>query len=103
MTIRAQRTRSRQPEPDTGWDRDMARTLALLEDSPDAAVTISDMRERGIHAPAQVIYALRLAGYDIDRGPIRRNPSGPLGYRLRTGNPPIDGRATAPHPSSDEP
>lgn len=103
MTLRVDPTRSHRPEPDTAWDRDTARILALLDDSPDDAVTISDMRERGIHAPAQVIYALQLAGYDIERGPVSGNPSGPLGYRLRSGRPPIDGRATAPRPSGDEP
>lgn len=62
------------------------------------------MRERGIAAPAQVIYALQLAGYDIDRGPVHRSSRAPLGYRLRSGTPLIDAQATAPQRTSgDEP
>jgi hypothetical protein len=100
MTIRAQRTRTREPELDSSWNGDAARTLVLLGDNRDDVVTVADMRNHGIHAPAQVIYALQLAGYDIDRAPLRGKPGGPLGYRLRSGTPPIDGQATAPHRAS---
>ncbi len=104
MTIEALRRRARQPEPDSSWDRDAARLLALLEDNPDDALTIADMRELGIPTPAQVIYALQLAGYDIDRAAVHGNPPGRPGYRLRTVTPPIDGQATAPpRACSDEP
>ena len=58
-------------------------------------MTIATMREHGIETPAQVIYALQLAGYDIDRAPAPGNPCGPLGYRLRNGISRIDGRADA--------
>ena len=93
MTIQAQRTRSWPPEPESSWDRDAARLLALLEDKPHDAVTIASMREHGIETPAQVVYALQLAGYDIDRAPPPGNPCGPSGYRLRSGIPQFDGRA----------
>ena len=95
MTIQAQRTRSRRPEPESPWGRDAARLLALLEEGPHDAVTIASMREHGIESPAQVIYALQLAGYDIDRAPPPGNSCGPPGYRLRSGIPNFDGRADA--------
>jgi len=95
MTIQAQRTRARGPEPESSWRRDAARLLALLETQPHDAVTIATMREHGIETPAQVIYALQLAGYEIDRAPAPGNPCGPSGYRLRSGIPRLDGRADA--------
>jgi len=95
MTVQAWRARTRRPEPRSGWDRDAARLLALLEDNADCALTTDDMRERGIATPAQVIYGLQLAGYDIDRLSIHASSRGPLGYRLRSGTPRIDGRAAA--------
>jgi hypothetical protein len=60
------------------------RQLALLEDDCAEAVTISELRERAIEAPAQAIYTLQLTGYEIDRVPIQR-PKGrnTTGYRLR--------------------
>ena len=95
MTIEAQRTRTRQPDPVNALDRHATRLLALLEANSGDAFTIADMRERGIAAPGQVIYALQLAGYDIDRAPIHGNSRGPLGYRLRSGIPHVDGGADA--------
>ena len=95
MTFQAQRTRTLPPEPDSSWGRDAARLLALLEENPDDTMTIAAIRERGIDTPAQVIYALQLAGYDIDRAPVLGNPCGPLGYRLRNGIPRSGGRADA--------
>jgi hypothetical protein len=95
MTIQPPRTRSRRPEPESSWRRDAARLLALLEDNPHDAVTIAGMLEHGIETPAQVIYALQLAGYDIERTPARGNPRGPLGYRLNSGIPHVDGWADA--------
>jgi Helix-turn-helix domain len=81
MTVEAQRTSAR-PEPHSSLDRDAARALALLEDNPDG-VTIAAMRERGIETPAQVIYALQLSGYEIERRQIGC-PARPrtLAYRL---------------------
>jgi hypothetical protein len=57
-------------------------------------MTTADMRERGIETPAQMIYGLQLAGYDIERVPIHRNPRGPVGYRLRNGTSHVDGGRT---------
>jgi hypothetical protein len=95
MTLQARQARTCQREPENAWDRDAARLLALLENNPDHAVPIAAMHERGIDTPAQVIYALQLAGYDIDRAPAPGNPDGPLGYRLRSDIPHVDGRADA--------
>jgi len=95
MTLHAQHPRASQPEPERAWDRAAARLLALLADNPHDALTIAAMRERGIDTPAQVIYALQLAGYDIERTPGAGNPCGPPGYRLRSGIPRADGQADA--------
>ena len=104
MIIHAQARKAQQDEPGTAWDRDAARMLALFEDNRHHAVTITTMREHGIETPAQVIYALQLAGYDIDRTPCPGNPYGPLGYRLRSRIPHVDGRADASEASAaDEP
>jgi len=104
MTVQARRARTRRPEPLSRWDHDASRLLAMLEDNPTCALTIDDMRERGIAAPAQVIYGLQLAGYDIDRLSIHASSRGPLGYRLRSATPRIDGRAAgSDRTSSDEP
>jgi len=79
-------------------DRDVARLLALLEDDCAEAVTISELRERGIEAPAQAIYTLRLTGYQIERVPIRRpNGRNTAGYRLR----PQASRSSDPHEERD--
>ena len=104
MTIHTQHATTRRPEPESSWDRDAARLLAMLEANPHDAVTIAAIRERGIQTPAQVIYALQLAGYDIDRAPVPGNPCGPVGYRLRSGIPGVDGRADASEErAADEP
>jgi hypothetical protein len=95
MTIQVQRTRTRQPEPESSWDRDVARLLALLQDNLHDAVTIATMLEHGIETPAQVIYALQLAGYDIARTPAPGHPRGPSGYRLTSGIPHVHGWADA--------
>ena len=97
MTTQVQRPRTREPDSGSSWDPDATRLLALLEANPDDAMTVADIRERGIAAPAQMIYALQLAGYDIDRAPIHGNSRGPLGYRLRSGTPLIDGHRATPH------
>jgi hypothetical protein len=85
MNIHAQARKAQQDEPGTSWDRHAARLLALLEYNRHDAVTITTMREHGIETPAQVIYALQLGGYDIDRAPALGTPCGPLGHRLRRG------------------
>ena len=64
-------------------DRDEARLLAVLEDNCAEAVTISELRERGIRAPGQAIYTLQLTGYQIDRVRVQRpNGHNSTGYRL---------------------
>ncbi len=84
MDVGAVRPRAGAGIPPRLGDRDVTRLLALLEDDCAEAVTISELRERGIDAPAQAIYTLQLSGYQIDRVPIHR-PNGrkTTGYRLR--------------------
>jgi hypothetical protein len=53
-------------EPEPAGD-EVARLLRLLRADTTGALTIAAMHEDGIRAPAQAIYALQLAGYDIDR------------------------------------
>jgi hypothetical protein len=53
-------------EPEPAGD-EVARLLRLLRADTTGALTIAAMHEDGIGAPAQAIYALQLAGYDIDR------------------------------------
>ncbi len=48
-------------------DRDLARVLALLENDHAGRLTIADLGERGVQAPAHAVYMLRLADYHIDR------------------------------------
>jgi hypothetical protein len=82
--IRAIRATSEPDSPPRPVDRDVARLLALLEDQCAEAVTITELRERGIAAPAQAIYTLQLTGYEVDRVPIHRpNGRNGTGYRLR--------------------
>jgi hypothetical protein len=79
--------------------RDEARLLALLEDNCAEAVTISELRERGIKAPGQAIYTLQLTGYQIDRVPIQRpNRRNTTGYRLC----PQASRSSDPHEVIDD-
>jgi hypothetical protein len=81
MTVETERMPARS-QPHSSWDRDAASALALLQDNPDG-VTIAAMRERGIKTPAQVIYALQLDGYEIERCHLRcpARPGTPA-YRL---------------------
>jgi hypothetical protein len=83
MGIRAIRASNELENPSSLADRDEARLLALLGDDRAEPLTIAAMRERGIEAPAQAIYTLQLAGYQIDRvlvqPPRGRHASG---YRL---------------------
>ena len=73
-------------------DRDLARVLALLENDQACGLTIADFGERGVPAPAQAVYMLQLAGYDIDRV-HREHPDGhrTLAYRLRAPMAPATG------------
>ena len=64
-------------------DRDLARVLALPESDHAGRLTIADFGERGVWAPGQDAYMLRLAGDDLDRvhcehpdRPVTRRVSG---------------------------
>jgi hypothetical protein len=81
------------PQSTTGDDRQTlggndGRLLALLSADPAAALTVGALLERGVLAPAQTVYGLQLAGYQIDRVP-HRTPDGTqaTGYRI---HPPRD-------------
>lgn len=64
-------------------DRDVARLVALLGSDPSRAMTIAELREHGIGAPAQAIYELQLAGWQVDRVPVTQGDgAGASGYRL---------------------
>lgn len=93
MSIAA-RKRAAQPLLEPPADHAAARLLALLHNG-NGGLTIAAMRERGIEAPAQAIYALQLAGYEIARVPIWR-PDGHrlIGYRLGSRRSPLYEGAT---------
>ena len=100
MGIWAVRASSPGNPPGVG-DRDVARVLGLLADDRAEAVTMTELRERGIEAPAQAIYTLQLTGYQIDRVPIH-GPNGrrTTGYRMRSPLPRASGRSA--HEVSDD-
>ena len=84
MSIRAAHRSVDRVEPQVVEDRDSDRVLTLLEADESGGLTIGALRERGVEAPVQAVYALRLAGYEIDRV-VCEHPSGHRtpGYRLR--------------------
>jgi len=93
ISIQAARRRARQPALEPPLDHTTARLLAMLHDR-SGALTIATMRERGIQAPAQRIYTLQLAGYEIERCYIgssagRRTPA----YRLCISSLPLPERS----------
>lgn len=60
------------------------RLLALLHAAAGEAVSLAELRDHSVHAPAQAAYELQLDGYDVARvehagGSGRSEP----GYRLR--------------------
>ncbi len=55
--------------------------LTLLRADRRDALTIADLRERGFDAPAQLLYELQLAGYEVDR--VRCGDNASWGYRVR--------------------
>jgi hypothetical protein len=74
--------------------RNEARLLALLERDESGGLTVAALREHGIRAPGQAVYALQLAGHQIDRvscegsdGQMR------LGYRLHASSAAVPGRS----------
>ena len=75
-------------QPDTTVDaRDEERLLALLERDEAGGLTVAALLELGIKAPGQAVYALQLAGYQIERV-YRQDSDGNqrLGYRLGASN-----------------
>jgi hypothetical protein len=88
--------------PQSEGDRDLARTLALLEGDQAGSITVAALRNHGVKAPAQAVYELQLAGYAIDR--VRfKDPQGrkTLAYRLASAPAP-DGLAAAPESIAQE-
>ena len=84
MADSATPTRTDHVRPHSEGDRELARALALLQGDRAGPVTIAALRERGVKAPAQAVYELQLAGYEIDRVPCRCSDGHTTqGYRLR--------------------
>ena len=84
MTIQPFRASGPRAGPEGVRDRDLARLLALPEANTTGGVTIAALREAGMDAPAQAVYELQLAGYEVER--VRSpHPTGhtTFGYRLR--------------------
>jgi hypothetical protein len=64
--------------------RNETRLLALLESDQTGGLTVAALREQGIRAPGQAVYALQLAGHRIDRVNCEGSDGQTsLGYRLR--------------------
>ena len=63
-------------------DRSAERLLDLLTYS-GWPLTIDELREHGVSPPAQAIYELQLAGYEIDRVVDYEAGHQRVGYRLR--------------------
>jgi hypothetical protein len=93
MSARAH-TSADQAGLERAWGRDAARLLSLLRRNRDAGVTVAEMRERGIDAPAQAIYTLQLAGYAVDHVPAAPNGSKARAYRMRGGPRYLEGRSS---------
>ncbi len=99
-----------QTERATEADRNEERLWQLLA---QGTVTLSQLREQGVKAPAQGLYDLQLVGYVIDRPLVQDEAGAPtLGYRLsrtrETGSAPPasperprDRPLTAPHPTPE--
>ena len=84
MADSATPTRTDHVRPHSERDRELARALALMQGDRAGPVTIAALRERGVKAPAQAVYELQLAGYEIDRVPCRCSDGHTTqGYRLR--------------------
>jgi hypothetical protein len=97
MSIRAFRAGKRTGAGSAPGDRDAQRVLALLRERELTACTL---REQGIQAPAQAIYALQLAGYTID-GPRRHRPNGGRSRRYRLRGSAEETQAGRPFPAGD--
>ena len=72
------------PQPRTEAEQELARALEMLERDHTGSVTVAALREGGVRAPAQAVYDLQIAGYEIDR--VKSTDAGghsTSGYRLR--------------------
>lgn len=73
--------------PTPALNADRARLLELLGGEGSDALTIAELRDRGVQMPGQAIYELELAGYPVERVRLRLTESHrTIGYRL--GGPP---------------
>ena len=72
MSVQAVQPTAERARSPGSRDGDRARVLRLLEDDQTGALTIAALRERGVEAPALIVYELQLAGYEIDRVPVRQ-------------------------------
>jgi hypothetical protein len=105
MSIRAVRTEMTETRSPQGSSRDdeQARVLALLGDDRARPVTIGELRERGVKTPGQAIYALQLAGHQIDRVPFQHaNGRRTIGYRLHAPPAPVAGGSVRSPKVSDD-
>jgi hypothetical protein len=60
-------------------------------------ITVQELREQGVKAPAQGMYELQLAGYVIDRHRVRDEAGqSTLGYRLSRGSVALSDEHPAP-------
>jgi hypothetical protein len=55
---------------------DEARLLALLRAQHNGGLSIAELHDRGISAPAHAIYMLRLAGYKVGPAPVGLDGAG---------------------------
>lgn len=95
MSNRGHRTGPDRATAGSAGARDETRLLALLEADQGRGLTITAMREHGIQAPGQAVYALQLAGHRIHRVNCEDADGHPrLGYCLR-------GSLTAPPDQSN--
>ena len=77
--------------------RNEARLLALLESDEAGGLTIAALREHGIQAPGQAVYALQLAGHKIDRVNCEDSDGHTgLGYRVRASSPAAPSQSNGP-------
>jgi hypothetical protein len=75
-----------QDQPTACDDSNDARLVALLSDELEVPVTIGEMLDGGVRAPALTVYELQVAGYPIDRVRCEaRDGRSTVGYRLRGG------------------
>jgi hypothetical protein len=82
------------PAEDAGslGDQNLERLLALLGGEHAAGATVAELLASGVSSPAQSVYELQLAGYDIERVYRCQTGRGPtVSYHLR-----VKGRPSEP-------